>query len=417
MNSKELLMHEAHLLRKQDFKIHQIAEILGKSERMIYNYLAATPGPSKKRNYSSKLDPFKSTVESILEKNPEYNRVVLYEKLKKSGYEGGISILRDYAFSVCQKAEKEAVRRFETEPGYQAQVDWKEFGKQDVDGRTQKLYAFTIVLGYSRMPFVKFTTSMKQAVLLECLKQAFDHFGGVPDELLFDNMKTAFVCNSEGEFKANKALLRFAHHYGFVPRRCRIRRPQTKGKVERFIDYLNNNFWLSIADEEKTIAGLNEQVLTWIDSIGEKKIRELQESRNQRFCFEQQYLNTTPMDQYDCRETLDLTVSRESLISFKTNRYSVPPKLIGKQVCLKVDPFSSLAEVFHEGVSIRRIDLLIDQKHTKIYRDEDRVELFALWNRQQEKRLKNESKRKKSSVVVETRSPSNYDKLFKSEVA
>jgi transposase len=75
----------------------------------------------------------------------------------------------------------------------QAQVDWKEFGRQTVDGKEQKLYAFVMVLGYSRKVFVHFTTSMKMEAFLACHSLAFQYFGGVPKEILYDNMKTAFV--------------------------------------------------------------------------------------------------------------------------------------------------------------------------------------------------------------------------------
>jgi len=77
-------------------------------------------------------------------------------------------------------------------------VAWKEFGKQVVDGKETKLYAFVMELGYSRKPFVRFTTDMRQSTLLACHELAFAYFGGVPEELLYDNMRTAFQRDQDG---------------------------------------------------------------------------------------------------------------------------------------------------------------------------------------------------------------------------
>jgi transposase len=176
----EFQMHDAQMMRRQGMKIRQIAEALGKCERTIHNYLSQPSRPRKKREYSSKLDPYKPYIDTILEDDPSFNREVLLRNLIKQKYTGGITILRDYAAQKADEVTTKAVIRFETEPGYQAQVDWKILGKRMVDGRLQKLYAFVMVFGYSRAPFVLHTTSMDQATLLMCHVLAFMYFGGVP---------------------------------------------------------------------------------------------------------------------------------------------------------------------------------------------------------------------------------------------
>ena len=138
----------------------EIARELGVCERTVRNHLKATPGPRKKPERGSKLDPYRATIDGILDENPSYNGELIYERLVKLGYEGKISVMKDYVALVRRRIQSAAVRRFETEPGLQAQVDWKEFGRQVVDGRQVKLYAFVMVLGYSRKAFVCFTTSM-----------------------------------------------------------------------------------------------------------------------------------------------------------------------------------------------------------------------------------------------------------------
>lgn len=399
-------MNEAKSLRLQGFKITEIAEMMGKSERTIYKYLSEPPRKRKKREYISLLEPFKPFIDTILEDSPDYNRIVLLERLKKQGYEGSITILRDYAAVKSNEIKTKAVIRFETEPGFQAQVDWKVHGTRIVDGRKQKLYAFAMVFGYSRAPFVIHTTSMNQATLLACHTLAFSYFGGIPKEILYDNMKTAFILDN-GNWKVNRRLLSYANHYGFIPRRCRVRRPQTKGKVERFIDYYSNNYFLQAKEKPFYLTELNEGVLSWIKSINRKSIRDLGESRKQRFEHEKYFLIPLPETEYNCRTSVELKVSNESLILYKTNRYSVPPELIGKTVELRIDPFLPVAEVFWGEKFIRDIQLEMNNKNMRLFRDEDRKALYELWEFQQFKQAR--KKFVKTSVV--TRSPADYEKL------
>ncbi|MBN1472657.1 MAG: transposase [Syntrophaceae bacterium] len=151
-------------------------------------------------------------------------------------------------------------------------MDWKVHGTRIVDGKKQKLYAFSLVFGFSRDPFVIHTLRMDQAMFLACHVKAFEHFNGVPREILYDNMKTAFIMDAEGRWKPNRHLVAFANYYVFIPRRCKVRRPQTKGKVERFIEYYANNFWLRVKNDELRLDWLNEKVLAWITTIRQKPI-------------------------------------------------------------------------------------------------------------------------------------------------
>ena len=400
-------MNEAKSLRLQGMKIKDIAETLGKSERTIYTYLSDPARKRKMREYVSILDPYKPYIDNILKDDPDYNRSVIFDRIKKLGYTGSTTILRDYAAIKANEYKEKAVIRFETEPGFQVQVDWKVHGTRIVDGQKKKLYAFVMVFGYSRAPFVIHTTCMDQSTLLACHVLAFSYFNGVPQEILYDNMKTAFLFNN-GFWKVNPKLLSFANHYGFVPRRCRVRRPQTKGKVERFIDYYSNNFFLTAKENCLEINTLNEGVLNWIKEINKKKIRDLSQSRGERFEHEKNYLTPLPEAEYDYRKTVNIKVSRESLILYKTNSYSVPPFYIGRDIEMKIDPFDRRAEVFYQGSFVRALKLEINNRHERIYRNEDRKTLYQLWEKQQLKRVKE----KNDKSVVITRSPSDYEKII-----
>jgi len=188
---KKQCMLEARILQAQGYTQMQIAQVLGVTDRTVRAYLKARPCARKKPVRRSKLDPFKAFLDEELEKNPSYNGELLYERIVAQGYRGKKTVMKAYVAALRRKLSQQAVLRFETEPGRQAQVDWKEFGRQRVDGHETKLYAFVMVLGYSRMPFVRFTTDMRQSTLLACHALAFEYFGGVPHEILYDNMRAA----------------------------------------------------------------------------------------------------------------------------------------------------------------------------------------------------------------------------------
>jgi transposase len=408
---QELRMHEAQMLKQQGKKIKQIAEVLGKSERMVHYYLSEPSRSRKKRDYPSKLDQFKPYIDTILEDDPSFNREVLLRNLMKQKYTGGITILRDYAAKKAAEITRKAVIRFETEPGYQAQVDWKILGKRLVNNKWQKLYAFVMVFGYSRKPFVIHTTSMDQATVLICHVLAFHHFGGVPQEILYDNMKTAFIYSTADEkWVPNKHLLSLARHYGFTPRRCQVRRPQTKGKVERFIHFYENNFWIEHKAFPIILDELNETVLHWTESICQKKIGGLDETRNERFAHEKAFLTPLPVQTFDCRQAVPLRVSGESLIRVKSNWYSVPPKYIGEQIIVRIDPLSHQAEVSAGNIVIRTFTVNHDERNKRYYLPEHTQALKTLWQKQYS--IPKLRKRVTPTTDVDVRSPGQYEKLF-----
>lgn len=411
---KEKQMMEAQIMKKQGFKQWEIAKSLKVTDRTVRNYLKGPPSPRKKVERESKLDRFKQFIKSIITEKPWYNCMVLIDRLRGMGYTGQISILRDYVADVRRKILQEAIIRFETEPGYQAQVDWKDFGKQKVNGVMQKLYAFVMVLGYSRKAYVCFTTSMKQNIFLWCHMRAFKYFGGIPREILYDNMKTAFSCTIDGEFYPNRKLLAFAHHYGFTPKRCMIYRPQTKGKVERFIEYVEDNFWLRCDAEEFFVDSLDEYVITWLENIDRKKLRDFNESREDRFSREKAQLKALPADDFDCREEIPCIVDRESCITIESNRYSVPPCYIGDKITVLVDVLHKNAYISISDGFKREFSLFPKGKRLKTIYPEDKKEIYRMWKKQREKRMANIKMRKssarKADQDVDTRPPSVYER-------
>ena len=192
-----------------------------------------------RRPVPTKLDRFRPILETRLTAFPELSAVRLFEEIRAAGYTGGYSQLKAAVRQLRPVPSLEPMVRFETPPGRQGQVDFAEFrfpwGKR---------YALLVVLGYSRVLWCRFSPRQDMRTLLTGLEDAFLAFGGVPRELLFDQMRSVITRDLRlqgGALVHNLEFLRFAHHWGFTPRACRPYRAQTKGKVERPVRYLREN--------------------------------------------------------------------------------------------------------------------------------------------------------------------------------
>ena len=235
-------------LFKEDAAMFNKAELARRFDcdpRTIDRYLKIQSGElipkESSRQYHSKLDDFKGI---IVDKVDTYRCTAMaaYKFIASKGYEGKYSIVADFVKHHKEQQVKKATIRFETNPGLQAQVDWKEdMTMVSRKGELFKINIFLMVLGFSRYKFIMLTSDRSQETLFNCMIHAFKFFGGVPKEILFDNMKTV-VDHSQSSFSKtvfNQKFEYFAKDIGFTPIACRPYRPQTKGKVESLAKLMN----------------------------------------------------------------------------------------------------------------------------------------------------------------------------------
>ncbi|MBI4499719.1 MAG: IS21 family transposase [Gemmatimonadetes bacterium] len=259
-----------HLL-EQGLTKTAIAAQVGVSRRTVYHWLAtgqldrdlSQGGSGTRVQRPAKLDPYKPIIDTRLGTYPQLSAVRLFTEVQAAGYAGGITQLRDYVLQVRPRPEPEPVVRFETPPGLQAQVDFADFrfpwGKR---------HALLVVLGHSRLLWLTFYLRQTMRTLMTGLETAFAYLGGVPRELLFDQLKAVIIEDrrpDDGKLIENPEFLRFAAHWGFRIRACRPYRAQTKGKVERPVSYVRGNF--VYGREFLGDADLAAQAARWLDDV------------------------------------------------------------------------------------------------------------------------------------------------------
>jgi transposase len=272
----EFLVLLKHLL-EQGLPKTAIAERLGVSRRVIYKWLASgqldrdvsdPPPPRVRVTRPALLDPYKPLIETRLATYPELSAVRLFAECHAAGYPGSLTQLKVFVRRVRPRPDPEPVLRFETAPGHQAQVDFAE-----VRFPWGKRFAFMVVLGYSRLLWLRFYPRQTMQTVMAGLEAAFLAFGGVPIELLFDQMKAVIIADERpggGKLLENAEFLRFAAHWRFRIRACRPYRAQTKGKVERPIRYLRQSFLYG--REFLGDGDLAAQASQWLETVANPRI-------------------------------------------------------------------------------------------------------------------------------------------------
>ena len=334
-------MQEIEELRRQGLSIQVIGRLLGFDRKTVRKYLRKPEGPpayGPRPARPSKLDAYKSYIEERLQAGV-WNAQVLLRELRARGYDGGYTILKEWLHPQREAAQTVAVRRFETPPGKQAQVDWQHLGTIELDGQERRLNGFTLTLGYSRMLMAEAALDQKLGTLLKLHEEAFRQLGGVPEEILYDRMKTVWVeVDERGEVVWNSVFLDFARYWGFTPRLCRPYRAQTKGKVESGVKYIRRNFLCGLQGREPGgLEDLNAQLRAWVWEVANQRVHgtthEQVSSRWNTDRFHLRPLDGRPSYPYADDELRK--VARDAYVCWQGSRYSVPWRYAGKPVWVR----------------------------------------------------------------------------------
>jgi transposase len=278
----------------------------------------------------STVEPFRAVVEDMLEKDREA-RAIHRRLCRSHNYTGSYgSVLR--FVRKLRPLVPEAVVRIETEPGKQAQVDFGTVGKMwdTVTKRERVAYCFVMTVSWSRHAYVRFVFSQRIPTWLECHRLAFEALGGVPEEIVIDNLKAAVLEASLTDPLLSEPYSRFARHYGFLVYPCRPRTPEHKGKCESGVHYVKRNF---IASEEFVdINDANRKVAAWVSEEAGLRIHGTTHAQPMaRFLeIEQAALQPLPVTPYDLEEVARATLHRDCHVQVANAFYSAPHAYIGQ---------------------------------------------------------------------------------------
>ena len=323
-------------LHQRGLNISQISRETGYHRDTVRKYITAqtTPQPQKRGDKSSKLDPYKEYIKRRIGEYP-LRATRIYREVKEQGFTGGYTIIKDYVRKIRPHVSSPAVLRYETKPGVQAQVDWAECDHIEEDGRWRKVYCFSMILGYSRMRFMEFTLATDVYTFIQCHLHAFEYFGGYTEEMLYDNIKQVIVKRAirPRENTWNSKFEDFFTYHGFIPRLCKPYCPQTKGKIENSIGYMKRDFLLGGAFT--SLEDMNLQLLQWVNRVNGEVHGTTNEIPFERL--KQEYLKSlSAIQPYQVRREEARKVSKDSYISYRGNRYSVPYQYAGRTVVLEI---------------------------------------------------------------------------------
>ncbi len=309
----------------EKWRVGTISSQLGVHHTTIKRVLSET-GVSKTKVLPerSMIDPFLPFIFDQLKRFPTLTASRLYGMVTERGYPGGLDHFRHLISFYRPKTPAEAYLRLRTLAGEQAQVDWGHFGHMTIGDAKRPLMAFVMVLSYSRKIYLHFYLNARTENFLRGHEGAFNYFSGVARVALYDNLKSATLERQGDAIRFNPTLLAFAAHYRFEPRPCAVYRGNEKGRVERSIRYIRDNFFA--ARQYANLEDLNQQALTWCDTQASN--RPCPESRDktvqEAFLEEQTRLIKLPENPFPCNEVETVSVGKTPYVRFDLNDYSVP---------------------------------------------------------------------------------------------
>jgi transposase len=354
-----------------------IAHQLGLHHSTVDRVLRQHGLQTKSETRPSKLDPYLPFILQTLEKYPKLNSARLHQMIKERGYKGSASHLRHVVAKIRPTPKAEAYLRLATLPGEQAQVDWGHFGKLKIGDAERRLLAFVMVLSWSRRIFLRFYLGDATANFLRGHVDAFQHFEHVPREILYDNLKSAVIERVDSAIRFNQELLDLSAHYRFLAKPVPPRRPTSKGRVERTIQYVRTAFFA--ARHFVDLQDLNDQAIAWCrqEATERKCPQDASMTVTEAFRKEQPCMLSLPENSYPVYDRTPVQVGKTPYVRFDGNDYSVPARYVRRTLLVEatlevVRVVDGLDVVAEHGRSFGRDRLIENPQHIEALAAEKR---------------------------------------------
>jgi transposase len=352
----------------EGWPVGTIGAELGRHHDTVEGVLAhAGLGVQKVSTRPRLVDPFLPFLRETLDKHPRLRSSRLWSMVKARGYTGSKSGFRAIVSRLRPRPSAEAYLRRSVLAGQEAQIDWGHFGKLVVGRALRDLWAFVMVLSYSRRRFLRFSLRAAMPSFLRGHVESFRFFGAVPRVLLYDNLKSAVLEHEGDAVRFHATMLDLAGHYRFEPRACAPYRPNEKGRVERSIRDVRDNFFA--AREFSSIDDLNAQARAWcLEIAGERRVPDMRDKTvEQAFQEELPTMIALPSDDFPVEEHVGVRVGKTPYVRFDKNDYSVPHTHVQRGL-LVIATDERVRVVDPE----RRTEVLAD--HTRSFDRDQRIE-------------------------------------------
>lgn len=298
-----------------------------------------------KKPHPKKLDPYQEQIIQWIEQDLSGLRI--YEKLVDD-FEINISYsaVKNYISTI--KSKKETVIRFHSEPGEEAQVDFGYVGfVTDNKGKKRKGWVFNMRLSYSRLDYYEVVFDQKVETFIKCHINAFDYFGGTPEYVKIDNLKSAILNANFYESVYQTLYKNFADYYGFNPLPCRVRKPQEKGKTESGIKYIKNNFFAGRTFQNKK--DLDLKLNNWLKEYCNSRIHGTTRKVPYQLFeqVEQNKLMPLPDQTFKLTQVGARKVYTDCHVYINYNYYSVPFEYVGSLV--NIELCDNLVKIYYQN--------------------------------------------------------------------
>jgi transposase len=293
----------------------------------------------------SLCEPFRAVIQTKLDQGLTAQRI-FQDLVADHGFTGKYHSVRRFSRRLAP-LQGLPFRRLECGPGEEAQVD---FGTGAplllADGKRRRTHVFRIVLSHSRKAYSEAVTRQTTEAFVRCLENAFGHFGGVPQRLILDNLRAAVTKADWFDPDLNPKVVAFAQHYGTIFLPTRPYTPRHKGKVERGVDYVQEN-----ALRGRQFASLDEQnhfLLDWEQTVADTRIHGTTRRQvgTHFLSAERPALQPLPLERFPCFQEARRIVHRDGHVEVERAFYSVPPEYLARTVWVRWD--GRLVRIFND---------------------------------------------------------------------
>lgn len=345
-HSDRAIAQALHLDRKTVSKYHDWAQAEGLLEGELPDLAtlharlaAAFPVEPPPQNCSS-LELYRAEVQAYVDRGLR-PRTIFHKLGEHPEFTGSESAVYRLVQHLKPPKAPDAVGRVETAPGEVAQVDFGEVRRMR-DPRTnllRRVWAFCMVLAFSRHMFVEFVWDQTLLTWLLCHQHAFEFFGGVPQRVVLDNLKAAVLraYTRDQDVEVQRAYAECAEHYDFLIDPCLPAKPQHKGKVEKGgVGYVQSSF-IPLLPDDVALDAANQHVRQWLmTTAGLREHGTTHAVPLTRFeQIERGQLRPLPATAYDPAVWKQVKLHRDGYVVFEKSYYSAPTRLVGQTLWLR----------------------------------------------------------------------------------